>query len=455
MSIYKTGIKEIAYQRGCSVTFMAKPDHTWVGSSCHIHSSLWQDGKAAFAGESDVFKHYLAGQIACATELAIFYAPTINSYKRFAAGSWAPTTLAWGYDNRTCGFRVVGKGSALRAETRIPGADANPYLAFAALLAAGLYGIEQKLELGPPLEGNAYDVRRSALPARAARRVAALEQGTLARKLLGDEVIDHYLNYATHGAGALRQGRHGLRAGEDVRARVKPVVGITTYVEPARWGAWELEAALIPYAYVQAVERAGGRALLVPPSDDAVEETLDALDGLLFSGGNDLDPETYGAAAHPETNGLRPERDRGELALLEAALARDMPVLAVCRGFQVLNVARGGDLVQHLPEVVGDAKHREVAGVFSEHAVRIEDDSKLGGVLGESAPVKSHHHQGVGTVGEGLREVAWADDGTVEGLEDPDRRFAVGVLWHPEAGDDMKLFEALVAEARAYRKEHR
>jgi gamma-glutamyl-gamma-aminobutyrate hydrolase PuuD len=236
---------------------------------------------------------------------------------------------------------------------------------------------------------------------------------------------------------------------------VKPVVGITTYVEPARWGAWELEAALIPYAYVQAVERAGGRALLVPPSEDAVEETLDALDGLLFSGGNDLDPETYGAAAHPETGGLRPERDRGELALLEAALARDMPVLAVCRGFQVLNVARGGDLVQHLPEVVGDAKHREVAGVFSEHAVRIEDDSKLGGVLGESAPVKSHHHQGVGTIGQGLREVAWADDGTVEGLEDPDRRFAVGVLWHPEAGDDMKLFEALVAEAQAYRKEHK
>jgi putative glutamine amidotransferase len=235
----------------------------------------------------------------------------------------------------------------------------------------------------------------------------------------------------------------------------KPVVGITTYVEPARWGAWELEAALIPYAYVQAVERAGARALLVPPSEDAVEETLDALDGLLFSGGNDVDPETYGAAAHPETNGLRPERDRGELALLEAALARDMPVLAVCRGFQVLNVARGGDLVQHLPEVVGDAKHREVTGVFSEHSVRIEDGSKLGALLGERAPVKSHHHQGVGTVGQGLREVAWADDGTVEGLEDPDRRFAVGVLWHPEAGDDMKLFEALVAEARAYGEERR
>jgi len=235
----------------------------------------------------------------------------------------------------------------------------------------------------------------------------------------------------------------------------KPVVGITTYVEPARWGAWELEAALIPFAYVQAVERAGARPLLVPPSDGAVEETLDVLDGLLLSGGNDVDPETYGAEAHAETNGLRPERDRAELALLEGALARDMPVLAVCRGFQVLNVARGGDLVQHLPEVVGDDKHREVTGVFSEHPVRIEDGSKLGALLGDRAPVKSHHHQGVGTVGRGLREVAWADDGTVEGLEDPERRFALGVLWHPEAGEDMKLFEALVAEARAYRDERR
>jgi putative glutamine amidotransferase len=240
-----------------------------------------------------------------------------------------------------------------------------------------------------------------------------------------------------------------------VRGSGRPVVGITTYVQPARWGAWELEAALIPFAYVQAVERAGARPLLVPPSDEGVEETLDALDGLLFSGGNDLDPEIYGAEAHPATGGLNPERDRAELTLLEAALARDMPVLAVCRGFQVLNVARGGDLVQHLPEVVGDEKHREVPGVFSEHAVRIEDGSKLGALLGDRAPVMSSHHQGVGVVGRGLREVAWADDGTVEALEDPERRFALGVLWHPEAGEDMKLFEALVAEARAYRAERR
>jgi gamma-glutamyl-gamma-aminobutyrate hydrolase PuuD len=235
----------------------------------------------------------------------------------------------------------------------------------------------------------------------------------------------------------------------------RPVVGITTYVEPAQWGNWQLDAALIPYMYVQAIERAGAMPLLVPPVEGGVEETLDALDGLLLSGGADVDPETYGADAHPETNGTRPARDRAELALLEGALARDMPVLAVCRGSQVLNVARGGDLVQHLPEVVGHEAHREVKGVFSEHPVRIEDGSQLGSLLGERTPVKSHHHQGFGKVGEGLREVAWADDGTIEAVEDPHKRFALGVLWHPEAGADARLFEALVAEARAYRAERR
>jgi glutamine synthetase len=194
--VYKNGAKEIAHQNGCSVTFMAKPDHTWIGSSCHIHSSLWQEGKNVFAGESDVFKQYLAGQIAVLKELAIFVAPTINSYKRFAAGSWAPTTLAWGHDNRTCGFRIVGHGEALRTETRIPGGDVNPYLAFAALLAAGLHGIENGLELPPPLEGNAYESDAERFPHSLREAIAALEDGTIAREALGDEVVDHYLNYA-------------------------------------------------------------------------------------------------------------------------------------------------------------------------------------------------------------------------------------------------------------------
>jgi len=195
-AIFKTGLKAIAHQHGVSVTFMAKPDHTWVGSSCHIHSSLWRGGEAAFAGESDVFKRYLAGQIACAAELAIFVAPTINSYKRFTAGSWAPTTLAWGYDNRTCGFRIVGHGSSLRAETRIPGADANPYLAFAALIASGLHGIDGGLELAPAFEGNAYESDVERFPHSLRDAIARLEQSSVARSLLGDGVIDHYLNYA-------------------------------------------------------------------------------------------------------------------------------------------------------------------------------------------------------------------------------------------------------------------
>ena len=233
----------------------------------------------------------------------------------------------------------------------------------------------------------------------------------------------------------------------------RPVIGITTYLTPARFGAWEEEAALIPAAYVNAIEAAGGRPLLVPPSTKGIEETLDRLDGLLFSGGSDLDPELYGQEAHPETNGIVPERDRAEIALLRAALERDIPILAVCRGSQVLNVALGGDLVQHLPEIVGDEKHKQTPGEFADHDVDLVTGTRVQEILGDHAPVKSHHHQGYGKIGDGLREAARAEDGTIEALEDPSRRFAMGVLWHPEAGEDLALFEALVAEARTYRDE--
>jgi gamma-glutamyl-gamma-aminobutyrate hydrolase PuuD len=231
----------------------------------------------------------------------------------------------------------------------------------------------------------------------------------------------------------------------------RPLIGITSYAQPARWGAWDLPAALIPLDYVDSVERAGGRPLIVPPSENGVDEALDALHGIVFSGGADIGPENYGADAHPETDPPQLRRDAGELALLRAALDRDLPTLAICRGFQLLNVARGGDLVQHLPETLGDSRHREVKGVFSEHPVEITDGTRLAGLLGARRPtVKSSHHQGVGRIGDGLVETAWAEDGTLEGLEDPDRRFAVGVLWHPEAGEDKRLFEGLVAEAREY-----
>jgi glutamine synthetase len=193
--IYKNGAKEIAHLNGCSITFMAKPDHSWIGSSCHIHASLQRDGANVFGENDEIFDRFLAGQIACTHELALFFAPNVNSYKRYAAGSWAPTTLAWGHDNRTCGFRIVGHGASKRIETRIPGGDVNPYLAFAAMIAAGLHGIEQGLEAPPALEGNAYESDAKRFPSALRDAIGALEQGSIARAAFGDEVVDHYLNY--------------------------------------------------------------------------------------------------------------------------------------------------------------------------------------------------------------------------------------------------------------------
>jgi gamma-glutamyl-gamma-aminobutyrate hydrolase PuuD len=231
----------------------------------------------------------------------------------------------------------------------------------------------------------------------------------------------------------------------------RPVIGITSYAQEAKWGVWQLPAVLIPLAYVDAVEAAGGRAVVIPPTEIAVEETLSALDGVVFSGGADVDPSRYGAEPHPETDTPQSRRDAGEMALLEAALARDMPVLAICRGFQLLNVARGGDLIQHLPEEVGHDVHKQVPGEFAVHPVEVKEGTRLAAIVGERSDVTSHHHQALGRVGEGLVETAWAADGTLEAVEDPSRRFTVGVQWHPEAGEDAALFEALVGEAREYR----
>lgn len=235
----------------------------------------------------------------------------------------------------------------------------------------------------------------------------------------------------------------------------RPVIGITTYAQEATWGVWRLPAALIPLDYVDAVERAGGRPVLIPPSEEGAGETLDTLDGIVFSGGADIDPSLYGAEPHPETDTPQARRDAGEMALLRAALERDLPTLAICRGFQLLNVARGGDLVQHLPDEVGNDEHKKLPGVFAEHPVEVKDGTRLASIVGARSDVTSHHHQGIGRVGEGLVETAWAQDGTLEGVEDPSLRFAVGVQWHPEAGEDEALFVNLVEEARAYRAERR
>ncbi len=204
-AIYKNGVKEIAHAQGKSVTFMAKWDYGLAGSSSHLHSSLWdaKGRKALFHdarephGMSALFRRYLAGQLALARDMTLFLAPSVNSYKRFQAGSFAPTKAVWSFDNRTAGFRVLGEGSAMRVECRIPGADVNPYLAFAAVVAAGLYGIEQRLALEHPFAGNAYSASSiREVPKTLREATQALDGSTALRKAFGDEVIDHYVHAA-------------------------------------------------------------------------------------------------------------------------------------------------------------------------------------------------------------------------------------------------------------------
>ena len=233
---------------------------------------------------------------------------------------------------------------------------------------------------------------------------------------------------------------------------MKPVVGVTSFVEEVRWGHWSSLAAVTPFAYVRAVATAGGRPVQLPPDADAVAETLDRLDGLVATGGIDVDPTLYGGEEHPVMAGTRPEQDQAELALLEGALDRNMPVLAVCRGSQLLNVLRGGDILQDLDDGNGSADlHGDGTGAAVEHEVTVREGSRLAELLGARAAVTSEHHQAFGRVGVGLEEVAWAADGTVEALEDPEKRFAVAVLWHPERTESSELFRALVEEARRYR----
>ena len=194
-SIYKTGAKEIAAAEGLAITFMAKYDQR-EGSSCHIHLSLGRDGSPAFGADEALFERFVAGQLACLRELSLFFAPNVNSYKRFAKGSFAPTAVAWGRDNRTCAVRVVGHGPALRLELRVPGADVNPYLALAAMIAAGLHGIDGELELEPPLDGNAYTADKPHVPTTLAEARALFAGSGVARGAFGDEVVEHYLNAA-------------------------------------------------------------------------------------------------------------------------------------------------------------------------------------------------------------------------------------------------------------------
>jgi putative glutamine amidotransferase len=228
----------------------------------------------------------------------------------------------------------------------------------------------------------------------------------------------------------------------------RPVIGICSAIESARWAAWEVVVNLSPRTYSLAIQRAGGLAVILPPDDAVAEnpdELLDMLDGLILAGGSDIDPASYGAKPDPETKNTWPERDRFEIALGTRALERDMPLLGICRGMEMLNVIQGGTLDQHL----GLELHRHTPGAFTDHRVELDPGSLAARVVGaDTTEVKSAHHQGVEEIGEGVVVTGHADDGVVEAIELPDRSFAVGVLWHPEEDERSRVIGSLVNEAR-------
>jgi len=232
-------------------------------------------------------------------------------------------------------------------------------------------------------------------------------------------------------------------------------VGISAAIEQARWGAWDEDVTMAPRNYSRAVQEAGGLVFLLPPDDvaeAAPERWLERIDALILSGGNDIDPAFYGQAPHPETKGIRPERDRFEIALARAAVERKMPLLGICRGMELLNVALGGDLIQDLDDVVGPGNHPHQPGAFIDHEVRLEPGSLAARVIGaERTTVKSSHHQGPGELGEGLKASGWfADQPIVEAIEldEEEHPFALGVLWHPEVEERSRVVGGLVEAAK-------
>jgi gamma-glutamyl-gamma-aminobutyrate hydrolase PuuD len=233
-----------------------------------------------------------------------------------------------------------------------------------------------------------------------------------------------------------------------------PLIGVTTYRQDAAWGPWNRAAALVPVAYVDCVAAVGGRPMLLPPCEGvggghaSATEVVGVLDGLVLIGGGDVDPDRYRRPPDPATAGVNPLRDDSEIALLAAALAHDVPVLAICRGMQVLNVHLGGSLIQHLPDDVGHTGHQPAAGCFGTTEVRIEPGSRLSKILDESVRVRCSHHQAVDRLGAGLVASAWASDGVVEAVELSSAAFVIGVEWHPEEDGNLRLFEALIGAGR-------
>ncbi len=228
-------------------------------------------------------------------------------------------------------------------------------------------------------------------------------------------------------------------------------IGLTCSVEHAAWNAWRADVILLTLNYVRAVWEAGGYPIVLPPvkcDHQDVLTVVNGVDGVVFTGGCDIDPRLFGATRHSESGPIQPERDEFEIMLLDALLERDIPCLGICRGMQLFNVALGGSLLQHLPEQVGHSEHCPQPGSFSEHRISIDEQSKLGTALGASAVVKSHHHQAPEKIGRGINVTARSSDGTIEAIEVAGFRYFVGVLWHPEEGASRRLFESFIRACR-------
>lgn len=241
------------------------------------------------------------------------------------------------------------------------------------------------------------------------------------------------------------------------RDGLRPVIGMTTYLQQAQTGVWDVRASFLPQIYFTGVNLAGGIAVLLPPQPvdgDVADRVLDRLDGLVITGGPDVDPARYGQKPHPQTNEPARERDEWEFALLTGALARGIPVLGVCRGAQVLNTALGGTLHQHLPDVIGHTHHQKGNAIFGTSDVRTVPGTRLSSLIGESSDAQCYHHQAIDRLGEGLVVSARDTDGVIEAVEVPGEAFVLGVQWHPEERlDDLRLFQAVVDAARTYATE--